>query len=293
MKIGTVAWNWTRDPLQMPAGDSLHRVADDVAALGLSSIDLIGDTNSLKNWYTDETVRSMRRHIEGLGLAIGAFVSSTPEVNHPDPEKRRAVLADYERAADICAAFGCGHLNMTVPYPGGYGMKPNDFRSPSEKFSLRLPADYSWARDWDTYTESMATCVRIAAERGLTLSIECFPYTICSSPHAWLRLIDALGQPANFGIQLDTAHLANQRHDPVTAIHMIGDRIVHVHCKDSDTMTRGNLPAGSGTVDYESVIAALRRVGYDGTLSIEVERTDNPVRYVGIAKEYLEKCLRA
>lgn len=166
----------------------------------------------------------------------------------------------FERTADICVSFGCKHLNMTVPYTAGHGMKPNEFRSPSEKFSLKLPEDYNWEMDWAVYVESMRSCVKIAKERCLMLSIECFPYTICSSPHAWLALLDELEYPISFGVQHDTAHLANQRHDPVTVIHMVGKYIVNVHCKDSDMMTRGNLPAGCGTVDYVAVLKTLKRL---------------------------------
>jgi sugar phosphate isomerase/epimerase len=96
----------------------------------------------------------------------------------------------------------------------------------------------------------------------------------------------------NFGIQLDTAHLMNQRIDIETAIYMLGAKnIFNVHAKDSDGLTRGNLPCGSGCIDYNAVIRALRDIGYAGNISIEVEFTDNPKRYMKQAYDNLRQCL--
>ena len=290
MKIGTVAWGWTLDPLEEPSGDSLHRISSSIAELGFDTIELLGHRSSLKNYYTEQQTASLRRHIEELGLEISGFVSSTQELNHPKESQRLAVVDDFRRAANTAVALGTNHVNLVVPYPSGATMRPNTFRAPSDKFSLGIPADYSWRDDWARYTDSMHRCVETAEKLGLRLSIECFPYTICSTPYAWMKLIEELDSES-FGIQLDTAHLMNQKHDVIQAVHMTRDRIFNVHCKDTDGMARGNIPPGSGVIDYTEFIAALRTVGYDGVLSIEVERTANPRRYVRQALIHLKECL--
>jgi sugar phosphate isomerase/epimerase len=288
MRIGNVAWCWMH-PEETPKGDMLYRITDSVAELGFDCIDLIGSRNAINNYYKPEVVKDLRSYIEGKGLDITTFVSSTPDLNHPDKIERQRVLDDFARAVDIAAAFGSPHINTTIPVPGGAYRKPRG--SEADKTTFVMPEGYDFSRDWNTFVESIDWCAERAAKAGLKLSLECFAGSICSTPHAWLRLFDEVKAP-NLGIQLDTSHLVTQRFDVVTAIYMIPGRVVHVHCKDNDGMTRGNLPPGSGIVDYPEVVKALKTNGFDGVLSIEVEFTTNPYRYVKQAKEHMLQVLK-
>ncbi len=62
--------------------------------------------------------------------------------------------------------------------------------------------------------------------------------------------------------------------DPVEAVHILKDYIVHTHAKDgvklSDTEYK-EYPLGSGAVPFPEYIAALKEIGYDGFLTIERE----------------------
>ena len=92
--------------------------------------------------------------------------------------------------------------------------------------------------------------------------------------------------------QLDTNHLVAQRIDPEWVVYMLGaKRIFNVHCKDHDMISKGNLPAGCGIVDYTAVIKALRNTGYDGNLTVELEFTDNPYRYNKQAYDHIKLCM--
>ncbi len=78
--------------------------------------------------------------------------------------------------------------------------------------------------------------------------------------------------------------------DPVTFIDRFADRIYHVHMKDATRSLDGesgilssHLPfgdhrrgwdfrsVGRGAVDFETIVRALNRIGYDGPLSVEWE----------------------
>ncbi len=62
--------------------------------------------------------------------------------------------------------------------------------------------------------------------------------------------------------------------DPVEAVHILKDYIVHTHAKDgvklSDTDYEEH-PLGQGGVPFPEYLAALKEVGYDGFLTIERE----------------------
>ncbi len=289
LKIGTVAWGWFDDPENTQTKEFLYKVIKEISALKFDTVDLIGTRDSLANFYNDEMVSDLRNYIKSVGLEMSTFVSSTPNLNHPDEEERERVLDDFRKATEVAAKLGAKFINCTVPIPQGVIMKRNG--AAADKFTVIFPENYSWEEDWNTYVNSMKRCVKMATDKDLKMSIECFPYTINSTPHAWLKILEEIDSP-NFGIQLDTAHLVNQRHDVITAIHMLGGKnIFNIHCKDSDGMTRGNLPPGSGIIDYSQVVKTLRKVGYQGALTVEVEFTREPGRYAKQGRDHLLKVL--
>ena len=77
------------------------------------------------------------------------------------------------------------------------------------------------------------------------------------------------------GANLDTGNLAAQGGDPVKAVRVLGNRIVHVHLKDVPAVGSHDCVAiGTGIVDVAGVFHELKACGYDGWLSIEVETGD-------------------
>ena len=83
--------------------------------------------------------------------------------------------------------------------------------------------------------------------------------------------------------------------DPVEAVHVLKDYIVHTHAKDgtwSGTPTTGERPLGEGNVPFIEYLAALRDIGYDGYLTIERECGENPIADIKKAYDYLRSLLK-
>ena len=78
------------------------------------------------------------------------------------------------------------------------------------------------------------------------------------------------------GVALDTGNLAAQGGDPVKAVYDLGERLIYLHFKDILPGGEHNCCAlGQGIVDVQGVVRALKEVGYDGVLSIEIETIDH------------------
>lgn len=289
MKIGSVAWGWTPTPEDMPEGDSLLRIADQIKSLGFEIVDYLSDYNSLDAFFTDAKAKEIGEYCKSIGLEIGGLVFQSNIWNQIDETLKKKQLEYFKKCAQAAKCMGASAISCIIPGP--YGAKPNRASSPSEKKASNLPSDYNWEKDFSNYTSQMADACDIAADYGLKIALECFPGSLCSTPDAMINVMERVNK-SNLGIQLDTAHLMNQRIDIETAIFMLGGkRIFNVHAKDSDGMTRGNLPCGVGLVDYTAVLRALDNVGYKGNVSIEVEFTDNPKRYMRQAYEHLRECM--
>ncbi len=54
-------------------------------------------------------------------------------------------------------------------------------------------------------------------------------------------------------------------------VNELGPKLVHLHIHDINPSTwKEHLPLGTGFVDYPRLIAALRRIGYQGSLVLEI-----------------------
>jgi sugar phosphate isomerase/epimerase len=63
------------------------------------------------------------------------------------------------------------------------------------------------------------------------------------------------------------------------------DRIEHIHASDNFGKEDNHLPVGAGTVDFPKIIKAIKGVGYDKTITLEVFSRDRD--YLKISREKL------
>lgn len=128
-------------------------------------------------------------------------------------------------------------------------------------------------------------------EVGVRFGLEVHPTEIAFDISSAERAIEAIGGRKAFGFNYDPSHFGYQGVDYVTFIETFPDRIYHVHVKDvwwSDIPRRSGVfgghldfghqdrywdfrSPGRGLINFEEVIRALNRSGYDGPLSIEWE----------------------
>lgn len=119
------------------------------------------------------------------------------------------------------------------------------------------------------------------------------------------------------GVNLDPANFVMVTgQNPVEAVYLLKDYIVHTHAKDgvkiSDEQTpteiyhafaKGGvealnacksfqeLPLGEGQVDWKNYIKALKNIGYDGFLTIERECGENPCADIKTAASFLKNLI--
>lgn len=98
-----------------------------------------------------------------------------------------------------------------------------------------------------------------------------------------VRLLESLDTD-NVKLLCDLFHMQIEEADLAAALRIGGTHVGHVHFVDSNRR-----PVGEGHLDFRSIIAALREIGYDGYLSAEAfpwpsqqraaERTIEAFRY--------------
>jgi sugar phosphate isomerase/epimerase len=125
---------------------------------------------------------------------------------------------------------------------------------------------------------------------GIRFGLEVHPTEIAYDIYTAERALEAVGYHDAFGFNFDPSHLVWQGIDPARFIDRFADRIFHVHMKDAIRTLDGDASilgshihfgdhrrgwdfrsVGRGEVDFEEIIRALNRIGYDGPLSVEWE----------------------
>ena len=142
---------------------------------------------------------------------------------------------------------------------------------------------------------------------GVRFALEVHPTEIAFDIASAERALTAIDNHPSFGFNYDPSHFGYQGVDYVAFIERFGDQIFHAHMKDvwwSSTPKRSGVfgghlsfghrdrawdfrSIGRGRIDFEEVIRALNRVGYQGPLSVEWED-------VGMEREFgaREACAR-
>lgn len=120
-----------------------------------------------------------------------------------------------------------------------------------------------------------------AAEFNLKIAIESI-----GSTDLLIKLVDAIDLN-NTGIVYDTGNRALISINPLKEIKELGSRINHIHLKDV-RKPFGNVPIGSGTVDFLGILKTLTEIKYQGFFSFESNRGENPSKTGSHNINYIE-----
>ena len=126
---------------------------------------------------------------------------------------------------------------------------------------------------------------------GIRFALEVHPTEIAFDIASTRRALEAVNHHPAFGFNFDPSHLGYQGVDYVGFLYAFAEKIFHVHMKDvgwskvpteagvfgghTEFGTRGRYwdfrSLGHGDINFEEIIRALNRIGYNGPLSVEWE----------------------
>jgi len=142
------------------------------------------------------------------------------------------------------------------------------------------PADNSR----DAARRSIGELQRQAEPLGVKLAIEVIPNEL-SRAGSLVHFIEEVLDSPDAGICLDFGH-AHMDGDLVDAIETVSEHLVTTHVHDNRGRTDDHLIPFDGTIDWPGALTAIQKVGYDGTLLMEIAAH-------GSAKETLVKARKA
>lgn len=203
------------------------------------------------------------------GRMVWNFLEGPSTIGLVPPATRALRVEALQKAARFAASIPLASITTHV------GFIPSD------------PNDPLFAGTLEAIRQVLDVC--------LAGGIEFWFETGQETPVTLLRTIQRLGGKG-LGINLDTANLILYGNgNPVDALDVFGRYVRGTHAKDGRFPTNGDslgseVPIGQGKVDWPTVIAKLKALGYRGALTIEREISGpQQIKDIQAAIEYLGK----
>ena len=245
------------------------------ARLGYAGVEIAPFTlaNSVTDIPADERGRmrdaAARHRIEIAGIH---WVLVKPEglyINHPDAVLRERTAKYFCDLVDFCADLG-GRV-MVVGSPKQRNLLPGVSR----------------AQAWEWAAATFRNAVAQAEQRKVIICFEPLApaeTNFVNSAAEALQFVQQLSSP-HFKIILDVKAMCSEEKPIPTIIRESWPHFAHFHAND-----RNLKGPGFGDVDFKPIAAALKDVGYQGFVSVEVFKFDEGAEVIASRSiEYLQR----
>jgi sugar phosphate isomerase/epimerase len=239
-----------------------------------------------------------RKQVEDSGKVIPMMCCS-PDFTHPDASFRNQEIAKQKRWID-----------MTYTLGGTYCRVLSGQRRP--ELSIQQGVELA--------AESIEACLPYAQSLGITLILEnhykddFWEYPeFAQKMDVFCSLVDRIQHP-HFGVNYDPSNTFLAGEDPIVLLKRVSHRVVTMHASDrylkegtiedlrreeggavgyAKRLSHGEI--GKGLNDYDAIFSELRRVGFDGWISIEdgVDGFDQLERSVTYLKQKINQHWRS
>ena len=240
----------------------------EISSIGMAGYDFVDLTIEGPHIQKSD-VEWIRPLLEQYGLFIVGHTDPCLPYAYPIQEIRDASLKELERCASIFSALGAKVMNIhpCYTYP------------PPRRMDVV-----------DLNIEALPRIVDMAGSYGLTVAYENFRAPFDSVP-IFKRL---LTEVAGLKIHLDVGHGNMGEDNGVSFCRELGKDIVHVHLSDNLVSGDHHMPLGAGTIHWKEEIGAVKSIGYDGAITLEVFCRDDTVRfdYLDISRRLLKRYWR-
>ncbi|MCU1243758.1 MAG: hypothetical protein JWO71_4484 [Candidatus Acidoferrum typicum] len=248
-------------------GNDRQAIAD-IAAVGFRGIQL--RSNSIAEFGAPAAVRDLlsQHELKFVALSSGDLLS--------DSASSKKSIAEHTAHAKFLRDAGGLYLQILDNPPKGRMAVPDDYKQLGK-----------------TLTE----LGKRTADLGIPLGYHNHVGSLSERPEGLDQIMSA-SDPRYVKLELDVAHYFQGGGDPVKAIEKYGDRLLFLHIKDVERVSKSVyrfVELGRGLVDVPAVFESLSKVGFRGWAVVELdevpENAHSPKEAAAANKEYLQEKL--
>jgi sugar phosphate isomerase/epimerase len=243
---------------------SFAEAAKRIAAAGYVGIEIMADVpHAWPAYLLPETKTAIKRSIAENGLTISninAFMMNAindarqkywhPSWIEPYQAYRQIRIDHTRRALDLAKELGAPCITTE---PGG-----------------PLEPSQRWEDGLQTFCESLRPVADHAQSIGVSLLVEPEPGLLIETAEQYERFAKVFNHPG-IGLNFDIGHFYCVKDDPAPTVRRLAKHIRHVHLEDiAATRVHHHLVPGEGAISFPPIISALREIGYQGWVTIEL-----------------------
>lgn len=256
---------------------SLLESLEKIAGLGFRGVEIMGDRPHLyPPDFEAADVNRLKKALEKHQLKVTNLNSFTlfavgdtylPSWIEPERERRDIRIRHTLDCLKVAHQLGC--KNISVP-PGG----PLNQQSRSEAMSL--------------FHRGLEQVIPLAEQLGVTILVEPEPDLLMENTSEFKSFVKHIQSPA-VGLNFDIGHFFCAGEDPAASFEELFQWVGHVHIEDiAESRVHHHLIAGQGAIQFLDVFQAMKRLGYQGDISLELyPYVDNPEAAGRESLEYL------
>ena len=263
MFLGGTTWVFRWTP---PYEKAICQIAD----LGWKGVELTVWSEEAMLYYTPEKNRELRKLIADRGMELtGVFFGMSGSAD-ADPAKRNAFVESYKRATDIGNQLGSPKMIICTPPPFEFSYPKEMGRPNIQTFSLDIPKGLDFDRNYEDFIECVGKLAGVCEELDNRLAFEPHPHRYTKNADSVLRILERIDSK-RLGMNIDPSHLFPMGELPDQVIYQLADRVFGVHVSDNDGLTNAHWRPGKGKIDWHAFFRALKAIGYDGNITVELE----------------------
>ena len=254
----------------------IEKVIDEAAKVGVEGIDILHrQMESEDNTY----IQKLKKHAFVNGIAFTCLSIHQSFVS-PDKEFLAKEIDHTKKCIELAAKMGIPCLRLNS---GRWGtIKSFDELMKARGVEPILPG-YTEDDGFKWCIDSIQQCLPTAEQNGVLLALENH-WGLCSTPEGQLRIKKAIDSQW-LGIMMDTGNFLE---NPYSKLEMLAPYTNFVQAKTY----YGGGEWYSLDLDYKRIISILRKVNYQGYISLEFEGKEDAATAVPKSIEMLRDAMK-
>ncbi len=241
--------------MNSPMRSLLHEV-ETLGAFGFDYIEVTMDAPYAHHSVIREQKEELLKALDRLGLELVCHLPTFVSTADLTDSLREASIEETIRSMQVAAELNAIKAVLHPSFIHGLGAMLPDLARQHAKATMARLLD-------EAERLQLTVCVENMFPRSLSMI----------RPRDFDALFDKF---PNTMLTLDTghAHIGGGTERILGFIKRFPNRIGHVHASDNRGRDDDHLPIGAGTIDFSRVVKALKEIGYDDTITLEVFTRD-------------------
>jgi inosose dehydratase len=249
-------------------GGNDRQAIEDIAAVGFQGIQL--RSNSIAEFGSPAAVRDIlsEHELKFVALSSGDLLS--------DSASAKKSIAEHAARAKFLREAGGLYLQILDVRPKGRMAMPDDYKQ---------------------LGKALTELGKRTADLGIPLGYHNHMGSLGERPEELDQIMSA-SDPRYVKLELDIAHCFQGGGDPAKAIEKYSDRLLFLHLKDVERVSKSVyrfVELGRGLVDVPAVFESLQKINFRGWAIVELDEVPpnahSPKEAAAASKEYLHEKL--